>query len=127
MGRERRRGPLPPVAAVLAVGGRGRLLQVDFMHEWVSVTMHRPPVRSDAAIHLGDVQRPILVGQAADLPVLALDHHEDDGVAPSVHLHDVELRIAGLEVAGCRPQALGPVVVTSGLPAEGVHQRRRGD
>jgi hypothetical protein len=64
----------------------GRLLQVDGMDERVGVAMHHLPVGPVAAINLGDAQRPVLVGQAADLPVLPLDHHEDDGVAPGVRL-----------------------------------------
>lgn len=67
-----------------AADERGCLLQVDGTDERVGVAMYDLPVRSFAAINLGDAQRAVLVGPVADLPVLALDHHEDDRVAPSV-------------------------------------------
>ena len=105
-----------------AAGEHGRLLQVDGLDERIGVAMHHPPVGAVAAINLGDAQRPVLIGQAADLPVLPLDHHQDDGVAPDVRLRQLQLRLAGLEVAGCRLQALGPVLVAGGFPAKRIQQ-----
>src|SRR5919109_485587 len=86
-------------------------IEADAMHQWVGVAMHDAPIRAVAAINLRDSQRPVLVRQAADLPVLPLDHHENDRVAPGVRLDHLQLRLAAREVARRRPNALGSVVV----------------
>jgi hypothetical protein len=53
------------------------------MYERVGVAMDQMPVGAIAAMDLGDAQRPVLVMQAPDLPVLPLDHRKDDGVTPA--------------------------------------------
>jgi hypothetical protein len=67
-----------------AAGEDGRLLQADGMDERIGAAMHEEPVGAVAAIDLGHPQRPVLVGQTADLTVLPLDHYEHDRVVPDV-------------------------------------------
>jgi hypothetical protein len=81
--------------------GEGRcLLEVDRADERIGVAMHKLPVGAVSTIYLGHAQRPILVRQAPDLSVLPLDHHQHHGVAPDVRILQLQLRLAGLEVAG---------------------------
>ena len=46
------------------------------MDERIGMTMHQLPLRAVIAIDLGYSERPGLVGQAANLGLLPLDHDE---------------------------------------------------
>ena len=48
------------------------------MDERVGITMHQLPLRAAIAMDLGCSERPVLVGQAANLGLLPLDHDEKD-------------------------------------------------
>ena len=48
------------------------------MDERVGMTMHQLPFRAVIAVDLGYAERPILVGQSANLGLLPLDHDEKE-------------------------------------------------
>jgi hypothetical protein len=93
------------------------------MDERVGMPIQQLPFGSVTAVDLGDPQRPFLVRQTAHLPVLPLDHNENNKVARCVGLHHVQLCLAGFEVVSGLEQALAAVLVAGGLSAEGIHQR----
>src|SRR5215218_335076 len=60
-----------------AASKAGRLLQSNAMDERVGMPMHQLPFRLVLAVDLGYAERPVLAGQAANLGLLPLDHHEN--------------------------------------------------
>ena len=68
--------------------------------------MHQPPLLAVAPEHLGDAQRPVLVGQAMHFAILPLDIGEDDQVVGRIGLRQLERRRAIAEVACQRREAL---------------------
>ena len=66
----------------------------DRPYELVGVPVNEPPLIAVALEDLGDTQRPILLGQTVDLPILPLDIGEDDQVVGGDLLHELELGIA---------------------------------
>ena len=82
---------------------------------WASeagVAMGQLPARSLAAENQGHPQRPVLVGQPADLAVLALDGHQNDQVARAVGFPKTcQIRLAtATEIPGKRVNGLVRVV-----------------
>jgi hypothetical protein len=69
------------------------------VNQRVGMTMHLPPLRSFTTKDQGHPQRPVLVRQTAHLAVLSFDRRHDHQVAGGVCLHDLQIRIARLEVS----------------------------
>jgi hypothetical protein len=92
---------------VSAAGDRKCLLDGDLVDQRVGVAMGQLPARALAAEDQGHPQRPVLVGQPADLAVLALDGHQNDQVAGPVGLKDLQIRLTtAAEVFGKRVNSL---------------------
>ena len=66
---------------------------------------------------MGYPQRTVLVGQAAELAVLPLDHRNHYGVAPGVGLNVLQPRRAAFKEVGRGLNALLPVLVAPGWAA----------
>ena len=69
----------------------------DLVHERVRVAMDEAPLGALTAKHECHAQRPVLIRQAADEPVLPFDRDEHCQVAGGVGLEDLELPLAALE------------------------------
>jgi hypothetical protein len=76
---------------VVAAGDRRRLCFAQTVHQRVGVAVRQPPPGSVPPVDQRDPQRPVLVRQAADLPVLPLDDDQDDQVAGRVRLETSRL------------------------------------
>jgi hypothetical protein len=87
------------------------------------MTMYQLPVRAVAAVHVGDPQRDVLVGQVANPCVLSFDHHQNQGVAPGMRLYVLQLGLAVPERAAPGPQLGGSFLVATGRSAVGPQQR----
>jgi hypothetical protein len=92
------------------------------MDQRVGMSIHQLPFGAITAVDLRDPQRPFLVRQTTHLPVLSLDHDENNKVARCVCLHYLQPCLAGFEVVSRLKQALASVLIPGGLSAEGVHQ-----
>lgn len=53
--------------------------------------MHQLPFGAVIAIDLGDAERPVLIGQAANLGLLPLDHDENDKSVRCIGLRDFQV------------------------------------
>jgi hypothetical protein len=75
------------------------LLEAYAVNQRVGMTMHLPPLRSFTTKDQGHSQRRVLVRQTAHVAVLSFDRRHDHQVAGGVCLHDLQIRIARLEVS----------------------------
>ena len=68
-------------SGVQPAGERRQVIERDWPDQWIGVAMHQLPAVAGPPEDEGDAQGHVLVGQAADLAVLALDRHQYDEVA----------------------------------------------
>src|SRR5690349_9894373 len=87
----------PSIVFAPAASKCRRLLQVNAMDERVGMTMHQLPFRAVFAVDLGYAERPVLVGQAANLGSLPLDHDENDEPVRRIGLRDFQAGFTVLE------------------------------
>ena len=87
------------------------------------MTMYQLPVRAVAAVHVGDPQRDVLVGQVAHPCVLSFDHYQNQRVAPGMRLEVLQLGLAVPERAAPGPQLGGSFLVAAGRSPVGRQQR----